>query len=102
MHSRKIINFDLDELAARLTNLADGQVQTGKSLAPYTSYKIGGPTALWVAPSTVDGVGRVLEFIEKLGYKFPLLMFFHEFLIIYFYKCFLSSSINQDKRFSPF
>jgi UDP-N-acetylmuramate dehydrogenase len=65
MDSRRIINFDLDELTARLTDVADGQVQTGKSLASYTSYKIGGPTALWVAPSTVESVGRVLEFIGK-------------------------------------
>jgi UDP-N-acetylmuramate dehydrogenase len=59
------MNYDPDELATRLADVADGQVQIGKSLAPYTSYKIGGPTALWVAPSTVDGVGRVLEVVRK-------------------------------------
>ncbi|UCD81069.1 MAG: UDP-N-acetylmuramate dehydrogenase [Desulfobacterales bacterium] len=38
-------------------------MHTDKSLAPYTSYKIGGPTALWVAPQTEAAVGRVLEII---------------------------------------
>ena len=65
MDARRIINFDLDKLTARMTAVADGQVETCKSLAPYTSYKIGGPTALWAAPSTVDGVGRALEVIEE-------------------------------------
>ena len=59
------MNMDLTELEARLREAGDGQVQTDKSLAPYTSYKIGGPTALWVAPQTEVGVGRVLEIISK-------------------------------------
>jgi UDP-N-acetylmuramate dehydrogenase len=65
MDARKMINFDFEKLAARLNEAADGRVEIGKSLAPYTSYKIGGPTALWVAPSTTKGVGRVLEVIDK-------------------------------------
>jgi UDP-N-acetylmuramate dehydrogenase len=61
------MNFDTDEFTARLKDVADGRVETGKSLAPYTSYKIGGPTALWVAPNTEDGVGRVLKVIHEHG-----------------------------------
>jgi UDP-N-acetylmuramate dehydrogenase len=58
------MNIDPVKLAARLADDAGGQVETGKSLAPYTSYKIGGPTAVWVAPSTKEGVGRTLEIIH--------------------------------------
>ena len=58
------MNFDPVKLAARLADVAGGQVETGKSLAPYTSYKIGGPTAVWVAPTTNEDVGRTLEIIH--------------------------------------
>jgi len=33
-------------------------------LAPCTSYRIGGPTAVWVAPGSEHGVGRVLEVVR--------------------------------------
>jgi UDP-N-acetylmuramate dehydrogenase len=49
------------DLAAHLASLAEGDVAVGKPLAPYTSYRIGGPTAVWVAPRTVRGVQRVLQ-----------------------------------------
>ena len=57
--------MDITKLEARLREVADGQVLTGVSLAPYTSYKIGGPTALWVAPEAEVAVGRVLEVISE-------------------------------------
>lgn len=53
------------ETAAQLADVVDGQVEMGKSLAPFTSYKIGGPTAVWVAPVTEAGVGRTLEIINE-------------------------------------
>ena len=53
------------ELAVQLSDVVDGQVQTDQSLAPFTSYKIGGPTAVWVAPTTKIGVSRALEIIHK-------------------------------------
>ena len=59
------MNIDPADLAARLADVAGIQVETGKSLAPFTSYKIGGPTAVWVAPATQDGVGRALEIIQE-------------------------------------
>ena len=64
------MNFDPDELAVRLTKAGDCRVQIDKPLAPYTSYKIGGPSVLWVAPTADEGVGRVLEVIREN--KIPL------------------------------
>jgi UDP-N-acetylmuramate dehydrogenase len=59
------MNVDPVELAAQLADVVDGQIQTDRPLAPFTSYKIGGPTAVWVAPVTKAGVGRALEVIHK-------------------------------------
>jgi UDP-N-acetylmuramate dehydrogenase len=58
------MNFDRTELASRLAAVTDGAAQTDRPLAPYTSYKVGGPTAIWVAPQTEEAVGRVLEIIH--------------------------------------
>ena len=59
------MNSDFTELESRLQEVADVQVQNGISLAPYTSYKIGGPTTLLVAPETEVAVGHVLKIISK-------------------------------------
>ena len=59
------MNVDPVELAAQLADVVDGQIQTDRPLAPFTSYKIGGPTAVWVAPVTQVGVGRALEVIHQ-------------------------------------
>ncbi len=69
------MNADPAELAAQLADVAGGNVQTNKPLAPYTSYRIGGPTALWAAPTTESGVGRVLEFIHER--RLPLFVLGH-------------------------
>ncbi len=61
------MNIDFGELASRLAAVAEGEVHIDHPLAPYTSYKIGGPTALWVAPTTENGVGRVLEIVDSTG-----------------------------------
>lgn len=55
------------ELARHLSAIADGPVETGRPLAPCTSYRIGGPTAVWVAPRTEAGVQRVLEAVHDSG-----------------------------------
>jgi len=57
------MKFDTTEMASKIAEVADGEVHTDKPLAPYTSYNIGGPTAIWVAPTTESGVGRVLKFV---------------------------------------
>jgi UDP-N-acetylmuramate dehydrogenase len=64
------MKFDPASIAAQLAAVTDGDVETGKPLAPYTSYKIGGSAAVWVAPATEEGVGRVLELIHR--HELPL------------------------------
>ena len=59
------MKFDPAAIASQLAAVTDGDIETGKPLAPYTSYKIGGPTAVWVAPASEDGVGRVLTLIHR-------------------------------------
>jgi len=59
------MKFDPSKIASQLTTVTDGDVQVDKPLAPYTSYKIGGPTAVWVSPASEDGVGRVLDLIYR-------------------------------------
>ncbi len=56
---------DLEDLAAHLSAVAPGDVRIDKPLAPYTSYRIGGPTAVWVAPGSEDGVRGVLEVVRN-------------------------------------
>ena len=56
---------DPSKIASQLATVAEADVQVDKPLAPYTSYKIGGPTAVWVAPVSEDGVGRTLEIIHR-------------------------------------
>ena len=56
---------DPSKIASQLATVAEADVQVNKPLAPYTSYKIGGPTAVWVAPVSEDGVGRTLEIIHR-------------------------------------
>ncbi|CAB1058553.1 UDP-N-acetylenolpyruvoylglucosamine reductase (EC [Olavius sp. associated proteobacterium Delta 1] len=63
------MQIDLNRHVSQLSEIADGEVQTDRLLAPYTSYNIGGPTAVWVAPTTESGVGRVLKLIH--GNKLP-------------------------------
>jgi UDP-N-acetylmuramate dehydrogenase len=58
------MNIDRAAFLSHLAATADAAVHTDKLLAPYTSYKIGGPTAVWVAPQTEEAVGRVLEIID--------------------------------------
>jgi UDP-N-acetylmuramate dehydrogenase len=64
------MNVDPVELATQLADVVDGEILTHKPLAPLTSYKIGGPTAVWVAPVTKIGVSHALEIIHQK--KVPL------------------------------
>jgi UDP-N-acetylmuramate dehydrogenase len=58
------VKIDLTQIASRIAEVADGEVHTDRLLAPYTSYHIGGPTAIWVAPTTEYGVRNVLKIIH--------------------------------------
>jgi UDP-N-acetylmuramate dehydrogenase len=57
--------FDSAKLVSRLEKAVDGEVKTNELLAPYTSYRIGGPSAIWVAPETEQGIGQVLEIVHE-------------------------------------
>ena len=67
------MKIDTAAAAAQIAGVADGEVHTDKSLAPYTSYNIGGPTAIWVAPKTEHAVGRVLKIIHDNQWPFFIL-----------------------------
>lgn len=56
-----------DDLAERLKQTAEGPVERDKPLAPHTSYRIGGPTAVWAAPRTERGVAGVLAAVHDAG-----------------------------------
>ncbi len=58
------MNLDPSKIASQLAAAAKGEVQVNRPLAPYTSYQIGGPTAVWAAPATERDVGRILEFVD--------------------------------------
>lgn len=57
------INADAVRIADRLARVAGVEVKTNAMIAPYTSYKIGGPTAVWAAPGTESGAGEVLAIV---------------------------------------
>jgi UDP-N-acetylmuramate dehydrogenase len=54
------------QIAERLARLDAVEVRTDEILAPYTSYKIGGPAAIWVAPRTEAGIGEVLAILQAV------------------------------------
>ena len=58
------MGYNLDQLATRLDEIADCQVYQDHPLAPFTSYRIGGPAALWVAPANEKAVGQALKIIH--------------------------------------
>jgi UDP-N-acetylmuramate dehydrogenase len=60
-------------LTAELAACADGEVAANQPLAPYTSYGIGGPTAVWAAPRSEAGVQRVLQAVHAAGVPLFLL-----------------------------
>jgi UDP-N-acetylmuramate dehydrogenase len=61
------INFDAARMADRLAGVAGVKVKTDEIIAPYTSYKIGGPAAVWAAPASEDGIGEVLAIVRETG-----------------------------------
>jgi len=69
----KKVKPDLTQIASRIAEVADGEMHTDWCLAPYTSYNIGGSAAIWVAPTTEDGVRRVLQIIQDCLLPFFIL-----------------------------
>jgi UDP-N-acetylmuramate dehydrogenase len=63
-------DLEAEQIADRLAQVEAVEVKTNENLAPYTSYKIGGPAAVWVAPGTEAGIGEVLTIVH--ADKIPL------------------------------
>ena len=61
------INFDVAGIADQLAGVAGIVVKTDEMIAPYTSYKIGGPAAVWAAPASEDGIGEALAILHEAG-----------------------------------
>jgi UDP-N-acetylmuramate dehydrogenase len=61
------IGFDTPRIAHQLAAVAGVEIKTDEMIAPYTSYKIGGPAAIWAAPASEDGVGEVLAIVREAG-----------------------------------
>jgi UDP-N-acetylmuramate dehydrogenase len=61
------IGFDAARIAHQLAGVAGVATKTDEMIAPYTSYKIGGPAAVWAAPSSENGIGEVLAMVREAG-----------------------------------
>lgn len=62
-----ISDVELRELAAHLASDGEIEIEAPKSLAPFTSYRIGGSTAVYAAPRTEAAVQRLLETVHQAG-----------------------------------
>lgn len=60
-------NLDTAQIAERLARMASVEVKTNEIIAPYTSYKIGGPTAVWAAPQTEASIREVLAVVYSFN-----------------------------------
>ena len=63
----KSITFDVAGIADQLARVAGIEVKTDEMIAPYTSYKIGGPAAVWAAPANENAIGEVLAILHAAG-----------------------------------
>lgn len=54
-----------DLLVKTLQERIRGEVATAIELAPFTSYRIGGPTNIWVAPEDEESVGEALRLVHE-------------------------------------
>lgn len=61
------MNRKLKDLANELASVPGSGVEINKSLAPYTSYRIGGPTAVWAAPQSERALQRVIAAVHAAG-----------------------------------
>lgn len=59
----------MEEIAQELRNLQVGKVLMNEPLANYTTMKIGGPADLFIEPSSVENLEKVMNVIQK--YQMP-------------------------------
>ena len=65
--------MNIDEVAARLRSELKGPVRTDVSLARFTTYRLGGPAALYVEPATVDDIEAFGRVIHEVAPDLPVL-----------------------------
>jgi UDP-N-acetylmuramate dehydrogenase len=65
--------MESSRIAERLQANIRGDIRLNVPLAPYTSYRIGGPAAVWVAPATEEDLGHALALIREEEEKLFLL-----------------------------
>jgi UDP-N-acetylmuramate dehydrogenase len=58
----------LEAVAARLGDLCAGRVEVGVPLAPYTTYRLGGPAALFFEPAGVDDLAALGKALRSSGW----------------------------------
>jgi UDP-N-acetylmuramate dehydrogenase len=61
------MDLDVAGIAEQLGGVAGIEVKTDEIIAPYTTYRIGGPAAIWAAPASEDGIGEVLAIVRETG-----------------------------------
>jgi UDP-N-acetylmuramate dehydrogenase len=61
------LSFDIRPLADQLARLPEVDLKTDEMIAPYTSYQIGGPAAIWASPRSESGIGQVLAITHEAG-----------------------------------
>jgi UDP-N-acetylmuramate dehydrogenase len=61
------MDFDVAAIANQLAGVAGIEVKTDKMIAPYTSYRIGGPAAIWAAPAGEERIGEILAIVREAG-----------------------------------
>ncbi|PFO09955.1 UDP-N-acetylenolpyruvoylglucosamine reductase [Bacillus sp. AFS076308] len=59
----------MDAIISELQNLNIGKVKQNEPLLNHTTIKIGGPADLFIEPSSVDNLKKVMSVIEKNGMK---------------------------------
>jgi UDP-N-acetylmuramate dehydrogenase len=61
------LDSNIAPITDQLARLPDVDLKTDEMIAPYTSYKIGGPAAIWVAPRSEAVIGQVLALTHAAG-----------------------------------
>lgn len=61
--------MSLSDVATRLEEIAEGRVQRDVTLAPYTTYRLGGAAAVLFEPASPDDLVRVTDAIRGAGMR---------------------------------
>jgi UDP-N-acetylmuramate dehydrogenase len=59
------LDYDVARIAERLARVDGVEIKINEMIAPYTSYKIGGPAAIWAAPGSDAGLRQVLAIAHE-------------------------------------